>query len=336
MTFQLQFGFLFVLPVAYLPLLRMAASSSGHAGLAGWFALGLSAAMCGGWWWFHRDNDGKRPLPLPGGDCGAAAVAHGTCSNILTRPAGNGQTTPDLATRAKQLLQRCRHLPRPLVWLVTGLTLLVAAVAIGSPALAAIAVIVASVEILRRVTTHTRRSARTIRLVLLLLFLLPVGLMWDGRFVAWLVQTSSRAGSLVLDFLGCDHVLAGDVLRVPSRQWAVNAMISDISTPFTLVAAAAMLAVRLRRPLAHALLMLVAGGFWTGMGNVLCMTCVVAAHAWHGWDLSAGWGRAVLGVGWFGVGLWMLFCTDRLLVSVLAPIPVDAESREADYHRQWS
>jgi hypothetical protein len=211
----------------------------------------------------------------------------------------------------------------PAGWLLVALGLLVGAVLFWSPGLAALAVLGASLEILRRLTDHSERSAKT--LLLLLLLLLPVGLAWDGRLDGWMIRASSRAGSRFLDFLGYDHVLVGSVLRVPDQQWTVDTILSGIFVPFTLVAAAAILAVWLRCPLVHGMLMLVAGGFWTGIGNVLCMTCVVAAHDRYGWDLSAGWGHAALGAGWLLVGLSMLFCTDRLLLSLLAPIPLDGE-----------
>jgi hypothetical protein len=222
-----------------------------------------------------------------------------------------------------------------LQWSLAGLILAVVAVLLWSPWLASVAIAAISLEVLRRLTGETDRPAFSFWLLLLLLLLLPVGLHWDGRLAFWIRDTASGAGSLVLDFIGCDHVLTNGLVRVPGQEWRVESLLRGMFAPSVLIAAAAILAIQLRRPIARSLLLVGSAFFWSGIGSVIRVTCVVGAHENTGRDLATGFGSGLLGLSWFGVGLWMLFCTDRLLIFLLAPIPSETEVVGPCFPWQW-
>ena len=326
MTYILRFAFFVVVPVAYVPLVWVHSRRFLHSDLCGCLALVLSAVMC---LWMRL-----RGAATPNGDRfqPSSPIGSKQCLETNARSwvlkSGRIHTFP--------LVQLCNHLSPPLRWLLTGMAMLILAVLSWSPWLASVAFVVVLVEILRRLTSKADRPATQMWLLLLLLLLLPVVLVWDGRLVFWLQGVSSRAGSLVLDFLACDHLLASRILQTPGRKWPVEEICRGILSPFSLVAAAAIFGVWMRRQFVHALLMLGAGIFWTVIGNVLCVTCVVGMHERYSWDLSTGLGHSLLGLGWFGLGLWMLFCTDRLLLSLLAPIRVRTESARPRFAWPWA
>jgi hypothetical protein len=326
MPYLLQFAFLFVLPVAYIPLVWTYSRQLWHADLCGCAALVLSAAMCFSWARF----------------CGASSTSRNRCQ--LSLPIGSGEcleTDPQSVvlkagkTQAHLLVHLSNHLTGPLGWLLAGLAMLIVAVLFWSPWLAWQAMAVVSLDVLRRLTNRTDRPAASTWLLLLLLLLLPVVPAWDSQFASWFQRVSSRAGSLVLDFFACDHLLADGMFAVPGQKWSVETLYRGVFSPFTLGAAATIFVVWMRRSLVHALFMLGASIFWALVGNVICTTCVAGMYERYRWDLSAGMGYSLLETAWFGLGLWMLFCTDRLLLSLLAPNPTGKEYGRPHFTWPW-
>ena len=73
----------------------------------------------------------------------------------------------------------------------------------------------------------------------MLWLLVPLPFRWDVRLVFALQDWSSRAASLMLDFWGVDHLLAGHILELPHQQFLVEEACSGIQSLFSLLAFAA-------------------------------------------------------------------------------------------------
>ena len=66
-----------------------------------------------------------------------------------------------------------------------------------------------------------------------------------------------------------NHVLAGYVIDISGHQFVVEEACRGVQTLFALVAMAAILAVRLRRPLVHGALLVASAVFWAIAVNVI-------------------------------------------------------------------
>ena len=202
---------------------------------------------------------------------------------------------------------------------VPSLMLLGGAVLLWSPWLAAVAFILAVRALLRR-SCGTSSWRWVAPAWWLLVLLVPLPFRWDAGLMFWLQGATSQAGSLILDFFGHNHLLAGHVIEIPGRQFLVEEACSGVRSLFALVALVAVYVVWLRRPLLHALLLLAAAFFWAYAINTLRVAALVFLYLEHHLDMLSTWSHELVGMVLFLLALWMLFCTDQLLIVLFAPI----------------
>ena len=222
----------------------------------------------------------------------------------------------------------CRPTRASLAVLFVSFVLLATSQLLWSPWLGTVAAILG---VLAVILSFGRSVASSVAPVWLLLWLLlPLPFRWDERFILWLQGISSQGGSFLLDYFGCNHVLAGYIIEIPGRYFLVEEACSGVQSLFTLLATAAILAVWLRRPVIHGLLLIASAAFWAIAVNVIRVTLVVSLFVQGGIDVGAGWQHAAFGAGLFVVELLMLLTTDRLLLFLIEPIGLHAAPAEED------
>lgn len=158
--------------------------------------------------------------------------------------------------------------------------------------------------------------------LLWLLVPLPLGL--DQGLTSWLQALSSKLSSSILDLLGVDHLMAANVLELPSKRLFVDEACSGIVSVMSVIACGAMWAVWKNRSLWHALLLIFSGTIWAMALNVARICSVAIAEAWFRVDWSTGTAHDILGLVLFLGTFVALISTDQLLLFLLDPIKVDA------------
>jgi len=222
-------------------------------------------------------------------------------------------------------------------FLLTGLLVLTFGTLIFSHFFAAIALVVTVGALIRRFAGS--RGARQLFPIWLLLWLVvPPPLGMDFRLITWLQTFTSVSSSLVLEVLGVNHFMQGNLLELPGRLLMVEQACSGVQSLFALLSFTALFVVWTRQPLIHSLLLLSSSVFWAGLGNVSRVVIIVLVHQHSGADLSAGWHHQALGLVEFTVALLMVYSTDQLLHFLLAPLgrlsPV--ESEQSPLSRLWN
>jgi exosortase len=153
-----------------------------------------------------------------------------------------------------------------------------------------------------------------------LLWLLAPPLGVEQQLVAWLQTFTTQCSSAVLDAFGILHLRGGNVIRLPDHSLLVEEACSGINSLITLVACVAVFAVWARRPLLHAVLLVVSAVFWAGLGNLVRVVTMTVALANWNLDLSSGWPHQLLGMAVFGLALLGVASTDQILASVLSVV----------------
>ena len=156
----------------------------------------------------------------------------------------------------------------------------------------------------------------------LLWLCVPLPLGFGSGLTASLQLTSSRLSSELLDLIGVNHLMSGNVLQLPGQQLFVDEACSGIVSVLAVVACAAMFAVWARRPLLHALLLIVSGIGWAVVMNVVRICTIAFALDRFEIDLSHGTPHEVLGLVVFCLTFLAVVSTDQLLTFVLEPVPV--------------
>ncbi|TVS17280.1 MAG: hypothetical protein EA424_12915 [Planctomycetaceae bacterium] len=219
------------------------------------------------------------------------------------------------------MVQRWRNLESPavcrpgwasLMMLIVGLGLLAASVALRSPWLGTVSLVVSLLGLL--LSFGSEATVRLLPVWMLLWLLLPLPFRWDQRLTLVIQDLSSRGGSALLDLWGLNHVLAGFVLELPGRALPVEDVSGGIAPLFAAVSAAAVLAVWLQRGILHGSLLIASSVFW-GMGfSVIGFALAVDLLA-SGWiDVTSGGPQASFSAGSFAAMLLVLISTDRLLL----------------------
>lgn len=221
----------------------------------------------------------------------------------------------------------CRPTRSSLAVVLVSLVLFVASEMLWSPWLGTVAAILSALAVF--LSFGGRAASCAVPVWLLLWLMLPLPFRWDERLILWLQGISSQGGSLLLDYFGCNHVLAGYVIEIPGRQFLVEEACSGVQSLFTLVATAAILAVWLRRGFVHAVLFIVSAAFWAIAANVIRVTLTVSLFVQNGVDIGSGWTHTVFGLGLFVGELLMLLSTDQLLLLILERPPQPVEEDES-------
>jgi exosortase/archaeosortase family protein len=175
---------------------------------------------------------------------------------------------------------------------------------------------------------------------LLLWLLVPLPLGVDSLVIIKLQNLSSRISSAILDMWGVHHLMSGNVLQLPDKQFFVDEACSGIVSVMSVIACGLIWAVWWNRSLLHVVLLLLAGVGWAISLNVARICIIAFAHAWWLVDLSSGWWHEALGLGLFCLTFLALISSDVILEFILAPIMVAGQQTETTYRngliRTWN
>jgi exosortase len=155
---------------------------------------------------------------------------------------------------------------------------------------------------------------------LLLWLLVPPPFKKDQEWIADLQRLSSRASSFVLDFLGVSHLMEGNMLTLPGKQFFVDEACSGIISVMSIIACAAIYGVWRRSSAAHVLMLITAGVAWATVMNTLRITSIAYLYGQWGVDWSAGLPHEILSLCVFMLTFLALISSDVLLRGLLAPI----------------
>ncbi len=142
----------------------------------------------------------------------------------------------------------------------------------------------------------------------------------DQKLIEWLQRKSSGASSLFLDWTGARHLMDGNVLILPTKQFFVDEACSGIVSVLSIVACSAIYGVWRNRAPLHVLLLALAGIGWATLMNVLRITTIAIAFERWGVDWSSGTVHEILGLVIFTFVFLALVSTDYLLLALLAPV----------------
>ena len=157
--------------------------------------------------------------------------------------------------------------------------------------------------------------------LLLLLIRVPYG--QDVALIQWMQRVTTRLSSTALDTINVEHIAEGNVLTFPGRSLFVEEACSGVVSMLAIVACAAILAVWWKRSLFHGLALIATGLFWAGGMNVVRVVTIAIALDRYDIDLTEGWRHEAVGLCVFVVSLLALFSTDRLMLFIFAPVPMN-------------
>ena len=154
---------------------------------------------------------------------------------------------------------------------------------------------------------------------MLLGLIIPPPFELDRQLILALQSLTVRWASAVLDFFGVYHVMAGNVVEIGGRRLLVEEACSGVNSLFSLLACTLFFVFLVRRPLVHALFLLMATVGWVLVANVARVVTVAYGTIHWSVDLAEGWRHEALGAAVFGVALALVWSTDRFLLFLLSP-----------------
>ena len=166
---------------------------------------------------------------------------------------------------------------------VVAWVLLAAATLIQSPWMAAVSLNILLVGVLISLG-QTRQITNLFGIWLLLWLLVPLPFDVDTRVVVRLQSLSSRISSGILDMWGVRHLMSGNVLQLPDKQFFVDEACSGIISVMSVIACGLIWVVWRNRSLLHVVLLILAGVGWAISLNVARICIITFAHAW--WDVD--------------------------------------------------
>ena len=203
--------------------------------------------------------------------------------------------------------------------LALSILLLLVALLFVSSWLGAVSAVIASAALFAYIGS-LRKVTYLWGIWLLLWLVIPPPLGADRVLVTRLQQLSSSMSSSLLDLLKINHLMSGNVLEVPGKQFFVAEACSGIISIMSVIAAGAIFAVYKNRSLLQSVMLVVAGVLWAVVMNVARITIIAFVYVRYGWDWSHGAVHDVLGLALFGLTFTALVSTDQLLSFFLAPI----------------
>ncbi|MCA9215100.1 MAG: exosortase U [Planctomycetales bacterium] len=216
----------------------------------------------------------------------------------------------------------------PRVFVVTAAIVLVSAVVFWSGWLAAISLILLLGSLLC-LCGQERWITNFWGIWLLLWLLIPLPLSLGPKLIRSLQAASSQLSSAMLDVLGIRHLMTGNVLEVPTKQFFVDEACSGIVSFMAIIAAGAIYLVWKNRPLVHSVLLLLLGVGWAFLLNVSRITIIAFAYERYDWDWSEGTPHTILGLVLFTLTFVALVSTDVLLEFLLKPVEVQQFAGDA-------
>jgi exosortase len=155
---------------------------------------------------------------------------------------------------------------------------------------------------------------------LLLWLVVPLPLNRDQQLITVLQRLSSRASSLLLDFLGVLHLMDGNKMLLPDKQLFVDEACSGIVSVISIIACAVIYGVWRRRAPVHVAALAIAGIGWATVMNTIRISSIAFVYSRWGIDWSAGTPHEVLSLAVFTLTFAMLISTDSLLLALLATV----------------
>jgi exosortase len=165
---------------------------------------------------------------------------------------------------------------------------------------------------------------------LLACLLVPPPLDRDRMFVTKLQLFSSNLTSKILDIdgIGVLHVLRGNIIELPHKKLGVNEACSGIVSLVSILTCIGIYVVWKRRSLFHFALLLLLGSLWTIFMNTIRLATIAIAWSWYQVDLSEGQPHMLLGLIIFLFSAAAVYCVDRFLAELLAPIDIGWRERD--------
>lgn len=162
-----------------------------------------------------------------------------------------------------------------------------------------------------------------------LLVLLPLPFALDGELIHGLQRVSSRGASALLDSVGIQHLMSGNVLELPDKTFFVEEACSGIGSVYLLLASAAIFASWKQLRLVVSVPLLGAAIGWAVAGNTFRIFAVAYAHDRHQLDLSEGTRHDLLGSATYLVSLILLLMTEQALLFLMEPVGAPAPSESS-------
>jgi exosortase len=201
-----------------------------------------------------------------------------------------------------------------------------------SPFLAVISIIVLAAAALLHIGARWRVPYLWGIWALLWLVVRPP-LNYDENLILALQRLSSRLSSVYLDFAGVVHLMEGNKLILPGKEFFVDEACSGIVSVLSIIACSAIYGVWRNRSPLHVVLLALAGIGWATIMNVVRITTITLAFERWGVDWSTGTSHEILGLVIFTIVFLALVSTDYLLLAMLAPIqPRGGESVGQPFH----
>lgn len=214
---------------------------------------------------------------------------------------------------------QARRVPCSIWLLLCSWIVLLLAVALFSPMVAAIAAILLFGALCAEIACRKRVTYLWgIWALSWLVIPLPLGI--DRQLITFLQGISSRLSSRMIDAVGVLHLAEGNVLLLPGKQLFVDEACSGIVSVFTIVACAAVWGVSWNRSPVHVLLLASTGVVWATLLNVIRIGVIAIIYARFGLDWSVGASHEMLGMTLFLFALAAIVVTDQLLVAALTPM----------------
>lgn len=207
----------------------------------------------------------------------------------------------------------------PEFFAVTAVALLIASILTVSPWLAFVSLNVGLATVFA-LLGRQRAIPYLWGIWLLLWLLVPLPLNVDERLVRSLQKISSTLSSAILDLFGILHLMAGNVLQLPAKEFFVDEACSGIISVMSMIACATIYAVWKNRSVLHLIALVVSGVTWALVLNVLRICIIAGAYHYFDFDLSTGAIHDALGLLLFLLMFLALVSTDYLLTMLFAPI----------------
>ncbi len=148
---------------------------------------------------------------------------------------------------------------------------------------------------------------------------------------------SSKVSGILLDRLGINHLMSGNVLHLPGQDLFVDEACSGIVSLFSIVSVGAMYVLWSRYAVMRAWILIGVGVACAILLNVLRITIIAVADQWYELDLVHGGPHTLLGIALFGVTLGVFYCCDNVLGKLLWPIPEELAGKKfGRLERYWN
>ncbi|MEM6469160.1 MAG: exosortase U [Planctomycetota bacterium] len=147
---------------------------------------------------------------------------------------------------------------------------------------------------------------------LMLWMLIPPPFSLDLQLVGLMQSHTSQTVSSLLDLFGVNHLLVGNVFQTTSGSLFVAEACSGIQGQLVLVSAAVMFGIHQRHSFMRVVWLLAAACFWSLVINLIRILLIVTLKSTWGFDLDVGIIHEGFGLVMIGVGLILLYSTDKL------------------------